>query len=275
MKGLVFATLLANHGVVAQNLVSNCGSNTDHLKNVHVSSSGEDPFTFSFSGDLDKDLQEGYFDVDFNVELAGMINKEIKKLIHWTYTPGVVKGPLSMTIGPVSPTRLPGTNKLTGVLKILDANKEPCSCLSLDLPLESVEARAVDATKRIEGPVEPCNVTSLHIKNYKKVIVGNTLKITGDLDEDVSKFSINFKGRAQLAWFPIPIQFHAPIVYTPGFVKDHFEVSASLPDSLPVVSEGGEGGVALVGTFSVLDQNQEGLVCFKLDINVPTENVLV
>jgi hypothetical protein len=272
MKGLVFGTLLANHGVVAQNLVSNCGSATDHLKNVHVSSSGTDPFTFSFSGDLDKDLQEGFFDLDFHVEMAGLINKDIKKVIHWTYTPGVVKGPLSMTIGPVSPPWLPGTNKLTGVLKILDANKEQCSCLSLDLPLESVEAKAVEATKHIEDPIKPCNLTSLHIQNYKKVINGNSIKITGDLDEDVPKFSINLDAHAQVGWFPVPIKLNAPIVYTPGFVKGPFAVSASLPNSLPMASE---GDMDVVGTLQVLDQNNEGLVCFKLDIPVPTENVLV
>lgn len=274
MKGLVFATLFANHGVVAQNLVSNCGSDSDHLKNVHVSSSGTDPFTFSFSGDLDKDLQEGYFDLDFHVELAGLINKDIKKLIHWTYTPGVVKGPLKMTIGPVSPPWLPGTNKLTGSLKILDANREPCSCLRLDLPLESVEAAAVNATKRIEDdPITPCNVANLHIKNYKKVIDGKTLKITGDLDEDVPKFSINLDAHTQIGWFPVPIKLNAPIQYTPGFVKGPFAVSASLPDSLPMASEG--DNMDVVGTFQVLDQNNEGLVCFKLDIPIPTENVLV
>lgn len=264
----MLAALVANNGVVAQNILSNCGSPSDHMKDVTVSSpsGGSNPFTVTLAGNLDEDIKEGFLDLDLNVVAAGVINVPLKSRFHFTYTPGLVKGPLSLKIGPVSVPWLPGTNKVTGTLKLADSNNQPVSCLNLNVPMME-RAMPIEVAPVNVGsvPIVSCSSPNDHIKNFHYVKTGDKLTLGGNLDEHVSTFSLKLAARVAIGWFPIPVDVMIPVEYEPGFVQGPFEITATNQTMSQVDGQPMEG-VDLAGTLKGNDGNGGELFCLKLDL---------
>lgn len=233
------------------------------MKDVSVRSSpdpvvGGQAFTLYLSGNLDVDVTEGFLDVDMNVEALGLINKPVKGTTHFKYTPGVAKGPFVLTIGPVKFPWLPGTNKLSGSIKLSDASKAPIGCLGLNLALMEEPAPG----NMSADPVVSCTSSSAHMKNVAFASTDDGSTITGDLDESITQFTIKVDTKVTVGWFPVPITLDAPVKWTPGFSKGPFKLETTKtalqtkPDKL---------GTELTGNIKVNDQNGEEVVCLKLD----------
>merc|ERR1712091_528755 len=126
--------------------------------------------------------------------MGGVIDKAIKGTSHFYFTTGVKKGAFYLKVGPLKMPWLPGTNKLTGTLKISDVNKQQVMCLGLDVPLMDTSA-PVEPVKT--DPVSLCSAASDHMQ------CDLTTK-TCVLDELVQTLSVNVDMKVHVGWFPVP-----------------------------------------------------------------------
>jgi len=273
MQSFLLAALVASKGIEAQHTLSNCGSSGDHLVFSSLRSSpdpvvGGESFTLWLDGTLDEDITAGALDVDLNIEALGIINSPVKKNVDFSYTPGLVKGPVAIKIGPLKLPWLPGTNKITGTLKLSDANKEAVFCLGVNLAL--METPKPPALPRAD-PVSSCSSSTDHIKSLSWATVDDQTTVTGDLDEHVSTFDVVVNTHIAIGWFPIPVAFTAPFTFTPGFTQGPFTLKVGSPTA---EEESPKVGTDLAGTIKINDGKGEEIMCLKMDIPLATKVVV-
>merc|ERR1712157_647245 len=204
----------------------------------------------------------------------------LKGSLHFTYTPGMVKGPVYVKIGPVTMPWLPAESKVTGTLKLADKNRQQINCIGLNVPLMESTTPIHDMPLRDApvnvgtDPITSCSSPDAHIKNFHHSKVGDKVTLSGDLDEDVSTFSLKLDARIAVGWFPIPIDLDVPVVFHPGFVKGPFQITATNSTTSQWGNQPMEGA-DLAGTLTGSDGHGGELFCLKMDLPIGQDKVFV
>jgi len=111
-------------------VVSNCGTASDHLKNITTTASGG---VKTLTGTLDEAITSGSADVDLTVKVL-FITVPIKTHVPFTISPGVVAGPLKVSFGPVQKNSVVDSAisiKIAGTVKASDGKAGEIACLKL------------------------------------------------------------------------------------------------------------------------------------------------
>lgn len=115
---------------VAPENVTSCGSATDHFKNLTFSDTGG---VVSIAGTMDESVVKGEALIDLKIK-ASIINIPLKLTVPVSYTPGVAKGDLKITLGPVADlgSTLPLIDvDVSGTVKLNDASNEEIACIDI------------------------------------------------------------------------------------------------------------------------------------------------
>lgn len=264
-------------GATSQSITS-CGGANDHLQNLKVVIT-PDPiqkgksFTLDVTGTMDEDLTGGSADVDLDVKVFSIVDSKVKSTGTFDFAPAIVpKGDAHVTVGPITlpSIPLPGSVSLKGTVKLTNSAKEPILCLSIDLDVPAVDDdRMEDATVGVLDPVPTCTKDSDHMKKFQVQHdkAAHTTDISGVLDEDVSKLSIDVDLKLHVGFLPIPLKIQAPASITPaikaGNLKWHFG-----SDQEPAPPK-----LKIDGQVAVNDGNGEEIVCFN--VVPPTDEMVV
>jgi len=258
--------------------VSSCGQAGDHISNVIVSISPDplhegEAFTFTFEGDLDESLgEEVNVNIDVEVSLFGLIKKTVKKVGNVVASPLIPAGRVSLKVGPVSVnTRIRGSVYLKGKVELTDKNHEPVACVALDLNVPAAEAEYEYSPG---GSVENCGSASDHAKDLVvKQDAQGKLTMTGNLDEQLSEFSVKGSLEIKELFVHIPLSFNAPVVYSPGFFKGPFRIETTLLENQEESLRG--LGLEIKGSGRMLDKNGEEVGCLEFDEFEATREMVV
>eukprot|EP00658_Telonema_sp_P-2_P085049 TRINITY_DN9602_c0_g1_i1.p2 TRINITY_DN9602_c0_g1~~TRINITY_DN9602_c0_g1_i1.p2 ORF type:complete len:397 (-),score=144.03 TRINITY_DN9602_c0_g1_i1:264-1454(-) len=112
-------------------VVSSCGKDTDHLKNLTMSSSGG---VSTLQGVLDETVTTGAINVDMKVKVS-FISIPIQTNIPFSFSPGIPAGPVKATVGPSSSSAASNINiDVEGTVTVNDGNTQEIACLSVTTP---------------------------------------------------------------------------------------------------------------------------------------------
>lgn len=115
----------------ASPVVTNCGTSSDHLKNISTSSSGG---VSTLTGTLDEAVSSGSIAVDMSVKVS-FFKIPINMNIPFTYSPGVPAGPIKASVGPKKASVQSNINvDVEGTVKINDGASSEIACLSVTTP---------------------------------------------------------------------------------------------------------------------------------------------
>jgi hypothetical protein len=262
-------------GTVYSKSVTSCGAAGDHLSNVQISLS-PDPikrgskFTFNVSGDLDETFDAGNIDVDLKIGVMG-VKKSVKTSVPITYSPGILKGPLALMIGP-APFNFPKVPGLyvgvTGTVKLTNAKKEQVACIKLNMRVganEEVAEAAVAPTLRDDPPVRVCGSPKDHMQKFAFHTDSQGVStVTGTLDEDVDKLKlvaaldIKIPGNSTP-----PIDMNIPVSMSHGILrKGDFKITAGVAKGVSLQSE--DDPVSVTGTLKAYDGKSEEILCLEV-----------
>merc|ERR1711934_830984 len=112
-------------------VVSSCGTSSDHLKNIKVSSAGG---VDTLTGTLDEAITAGTVPVDMSVKVS-FFKIPIQMNIPFTMSPGIPKGDIKASVGPPSQQANSGINvDVEGTVKVNDGSGGEIACLSVTTP---------------------------------------------------------------------------------------------------------------------------------------------
>ncbi|CAK0878521.1 unnamed protein product [Prorocentrum cordatum] len=261
--------------------ISSCGSPGDRMSNVTMSLSPDpiqkgDGFTITVSGMLDKVLDSFTVDAKLDVKLLGLINEKVDKTIPVKMSPGLAAGVQNLVIGPVAlPTDVPGSAEVDGTVTLSDDAGKPVACVSLSMHVPA--ARALDDLQ-LQGSFKPadsfvtaasnCGKPTDHLKNIETSASGGVSTLTGTLDEDMSKVSVDVDLIVKALFVKVPLKLTVPIAYTPGIKQGALSVSAGPAKAASVLAAAAWSPtvqVAVTGTVQAIDGNSEEVACVKID----------
>merc|ERR1711907_543630 len=101
--------------------VKSCGKSGDVLANAIFSVSPDPisktaPLTITATGDLQKAVTGGVFNVDLNIKALGIINEPVKVSSPFSISPGMAAGPQKVVIGPFTLPKVPGSTSISGTV---------------------------------------------------------------------------------------------------------------------------------------------------------------
>lgn len=258
--------------------VKSCGGANDHLKNAVVTITPDPPVpgqdvTVSITGDLDATVETGSINLDLAVQAMGVINNKVQIESPFTFKPSpFVAGKVDIKVGPTQLIKAPGTTTIVGKVTAVNAASEPVFCMDLNLKSASdVKTLALeDETAKANGGVTSCSQPTDHVKNFKLDTSGGKIDVTGQLDEDLSTFSINVDAVIKKLFIKLPVKLDIPVTCSPGLPKGDFELSVG-----PM--KGGltpDPQVSLTGTVKMNDQAKEEVFCLNVDQVVEKEIIV-
>jgi len=249
--------------------VKSCGGAEDHLKNAVVTITPDPPvpgqdLTVSITGDLDATVETGTINLDLDVQAMGVINNKVQLGAPFTFKPSpFVAGHLDIKVGPTQLIKAPGTTTIKGTVKAVNAANEPVFCM--DMNLKSVSdintLTLSNETAKAAGGVTSCSQPTDHVKNFKLDTTGGKIDVTGQLDEDLTSFSVNVDATIKKLFITLPVKVDIPVTTSPGLPKGDFELSLG-----PMT--GGlspDPKVSLTGTVKMNDQKSEEVFCLNVD----------
>mmetsp|Transcript_10751 Transcript_10751/g.20039 ORF Transcript_10751/g.20039 Transcript_10751/m.20039 type:complete len:298 (-) Transcript_10751:122-1015(-) len=275
--------------------VSSCGGASDHLSNVEVKVT-PDPiqkggsFTLEMSGMLDEDLTDGNVEANLDVKALKVIDKKVAKASPFSLSPGLKKGPQHIVIGPVSLPDLHGSVVVSGQVHLKNKAGEPVACVALDLNVpallsdtprtgheNALEELSQDPAS-LHG-VASCGQSSDHFQGLQSWKSGGVQHITGKMDEDLTKLSVDVDLSLHVSFLHVPLKLTVPISYTPGIPKGPIAMSFG-------PGQASADGNALLwpkpkltvdGTVKLNDDNSEEVACLAVnkDAALASSSVLV
>lgn len=277
-RGVVLAVVVwPCIGVLSQS-VKSCGGAHDHMKNMKVTLSPDPiqkgkPFTVDVAGDLDEDITAGSVNVDLHITALGVIKSSVKQVVPFTQTPGLPKGSFKLSIGPSTIPNVPGSVLVQGKVHLVDGKGEAVFCLDLNIHegaamaeksahAELEEARRFHVTAPSVNSVASCSKATDHLKGATISSSGGVTKIKGDLDEPLSKLSVDLDVTLKVLFISIPLKLKIPLSISPAFPQGTFGLTmgpvsgAISPDPHAHVK----------GTAVLNDGNSEEVTCLKLDV---------
>jgi len=124
----------------APETISSCGKASDHIPDFAVAASGGKA---TMTGTLDEAVTKFSVDVDVSLKVL-FISVPLKLSIPIEFTPGLVKGPFKMVVGPSTVAVSPNVKaKVKGTTKVSDGNREEILCVNVDMVV------AGDATETV------------------------------------------------------------------------------------------------------------------------------
>jgi len=261
-------------GCAQSQSVTSCGAAGDHFSNVKITLSPDppelgQPLNFKMEGDLDKALTGGNAIVDLNIKALRIINEPVNVSSPFTYSPGVVSGHSTITVGPVNLPKLylPGGVDVTGTVKITNTKKEPVACIQLDLKVGGASDTSAleQAQGMVDGsPVSDCTKASDHMKNFNfsDDTTGMTT-ITGTLDEDLDTINVAADLSIKIPLVPLPeIKLNVPASISPVVKKGDLKITVGPVASAAPANSG--INVTVNGNIKVNDGNTEEIVCLQI-----------
>lgn len=123
----------------------------------------------------------------------------------------------------------------------------------------------LNPARNVSEGLTSCTSASDHMKNLEWGTKNGVWKMTGNLDENVQKMSVNVAAQVHVGWIPVPINVAVPISLMPGFVKG--PVSLTLGPSTTsrtLLADSPDVGVDVTGNIRINDGNNEEIACLKL-----------
>jgi hypothetical protein len=121
----------AVYPIEAGPVASNCGKDTDHLKNIKVTQAGG---VTTITGTQDEAIASGSVPVDLSVKVS-FIKIPVNMNIPFTVSPAMPAGDIKVSVGPSSSGTASNINvDVEGTVKINDGNSEEIACVSLTTP---------------------------------------------------------------------------------------------------------------------------------------------
>lgn len=249
--------------------VKSCGGAGDHLKNAVVTITPDPPvpgqdLTVSITGDLDATVETGTINLDLDVQAMGVINNKVQLGAPFTFKPSpFVAGHLDIKVGPTQLIKAPGTTTIKGTVKAVNAANEPVFCMDMNLKsMSDINTLTLsNETAKAAGGVTSCSQPTDHVKNFKLDTTGGKIDVTGQLDEDLTSFSVNVDATIKKLFITLPVKVDIPVTTSPGLPKGDFELSLG-----PMT--GGlspDPKVSLTGTVKMNDQKSEEVFCLNVD----------
>merc|ERR1739841_14965 len=93
---------------------------------------------------------------------------------------------------------------------------------------------------------------------------GKVLHLSGDLDEDLSTFGVDFEIDIKKFFIKIPIKGEAKVSWSPGFQKGSLQTTFGPIQGGPGPDEN-DLGIKITGTVQIKDQNEERVNCLEMD----------
>lgn len=284
MQYLLLALALVS-GAASQS-VKSCGGPNDHLKNPVFKVTPDPPvkgssITIEASGTLDEVEASFNTNVDLKVHALGIIHASVTGGVPVSISPGVVKGPFSMTVGPFElPSNVPGKAVVQGQVQVTNAKNEPMMCIELDMSvgaMDNVETQvALEADVPSLSTVSSCAKATDHIPDLKIATSSGVITMSGTLDESVTKASIALDASVKVLFISVPLKMNIPLDISQGLFNKGAIKAIVGPTSI-VVSPNVKA--TLKGTVKLNDGNSQEITCINLDTVVAGEtlaaNVLV
>jgi len=249
--------------------VKSCGAAGDHLQNAVVTITPDPPvpgqdITVSITGDLDQTVESGNLNLDLDVQAMGVINNKVNLGVPFTFKPSpFVQGKLDLKVGPTQLVKAPGTTTIKGQVKASNTANEQVFCMDLNLvsvsDINTLSLSKESATST--GDVTSCGQPTDHVKNFNLDTSGGKVAVTGQLDEELTTFSVNVDATIKKLFISLPLKLDIPVTTIPGLPKGDFDLSVG-----PMT--GGlspDPQVSLAGQVKMNDQNKEEVFCLKVD----------
>jgi len=252
--------------------VKGCGSAADHLTNPVYKMTPDppvkgQPFTIDISGDLDEDVTAGAVSGDIAVTALGFITSTATIKMPFTYTPGLPKGAMKMTVGPTTLPKSPGSFALKGKVHVVDGAGDAITCVDLDITasaeglLTEAKPEVPNATVPHVGGVESCTGDSDHLKNFSLSQSGGVTTVNGNLDEDVDTFNVDLDLTVKKFIVHLPVKMNIPITLSPTVPKGPFTISAG-PGKVDLSPD---PSVGVTGKVKAMDAASEQIFCLNID----------
>lgn len=282
MRAVLLALAFSAFPCAAAQSVKSCGGLNDHLKNVVIKLTPDPPvqggtMTIEASGTLDE--VEGAFNsrVDLKIQALGVVKVSVNGSVPMSISPGAVKGPFSMTIGPFSlPSGIPGYAVVKGQVHVTNAKNEPIMCIDMDLNVPGMDNEETALTSRVETPaletIASCGKSTDHIPDFTIAASGGVTTMTGTLDEAVTKASIDLDVQLKVLIISLPLKMTIPLAVSDGLINTG-AIKATIGPSTIAVSPDVKATVK--GTVKMNDGNGEEITCLNIDTVVAGLNAIV
>lgn len=258
-------------GFVSSASVKNCGGPHDHFSNVSLDLSPDPisratPFTFTLTGSMDEDHVGGTVDVDLEIKALRVVDKSVKTQSSYI-SPGLVKGPQKLVIGPVTLPQDPGEASLKGQVSVKNTKGEPVACVALDIEVPLFEEEA----KRDEdyGGVKSCGSATDHLKDVSETTSGGVTTVTGTLDEDLASITANVDVTVHALFVKVPLKLQIPMSFSPAISKGDWKLTTSEEKAAEVSLS----PVKVEGQVVIDDAKKEQVTC--LSISSDTSQIMV
>eukprot|EP00435_Cladocopium_sp_Y103_P071439 s79_g37.t1 len=270
LKFLSFTSLA---GFVSSASVKNCGGPNDHFSNVSLDLSPDPisratPFTFTLTGSMDEDHVGGTVDVDLEIKALRVVDKTVKTQSSYTISPGLVKGPQKLVIGPVTLPQDPGEASLKGQVSVTNTKGEPVACVALDIEVPLFEEEA----QRDEdyAGVKSCGSATDHLKHVSETTSGDVTTVTGTLDEDLTSITANVDVTVHALFVKVPLKLQIPMSFSPAISKGDWKLTTREDKAVAEVSG---SPVKVEGQVVIDDAKKEQVTC--VSISSDTSQIMV
>lgn len=265
-------TFLGFASSVSSASVKNCGGPHDHFSNVSLDLSPDPisratPFTFTLTGSMDEDHVGGTVDVDLEIKALRVVDKSVKTQSSYTISPGLVKGPQKLVIGPVTLPQDPGEASLKGQVSVKNTRGEPVACVALDIEVPLFEEEA----QRDEdyGGVKSCGSATDHLKDVSESTSGDVTTVTGTLDEDLSSITAHVDVTVHALFVKVPLKLQIPMSFSPAISKGDWKLTTRENK----VAEVSLSPVKVEGQVVIDDAKKEQVTC--MSISSDTSQIMV
>jgi hypothetical protein len=267
----LFLLALVVPGALSQS-VKSCGGPNDHLKNPIIKLT-PDPIvrggtlSIEASGTLDEVITDFNSNVDLNIQALGIVHASVKGGVPLSISPGAVKGPFSLTVGPFTlPSNVPGNAVVKGQVHVVNGKNEPVMCIDLDLNVPGTENEEALAPMKVDSPtltaITSCGKPTDHIPDIKIKTSGGVMTMTGTLDEAVTKASIDLDVSLKVLFVKVPLKLSIPFATSPGLINKGAIKTTIGPSTIKISPN---VKATLKGTVTMNDGKGEEIVCLNVD----------
>jgi len=263
-------------GAVADT-VSNCGSDSDHVKVTKISTDADstggpkkgEPFSITVEGEFDGAHQHGVISGSLAIKALGIVHETVDIDQQYDFYPGLPSGTNSVTIGPFTfPTSIPGEVLVDGRISIVDESAEAVACI--DLAVNIPKLNFFEEKVQTKSAATCGDASSDHITNVQTTSSDAGVKTTTmDLDEDLSSINLLTDLSVKASFLPA-VGFklsHVPISVSPAIPAGQLTF-VGYPSS-----SASNSAVQLGGTLTLEDSNGDEVICVDLSSSAEAVSV--
>jgi len=280
MRSFLFALTIVP--LVSSQSVKSCGGPNDHLKNPVIKLTPDPPvkggtLTIEASGTLDE-VEEGFnSNVNLSIQALGIVKVGVQGSVPMTITPGAVKGPFSLKVGPFSlPGNIPGSAVVKGQVHVTNSKNEPIMCIDLDLNVGGTDNEVAQLTSEADDPsltsVSSCGKATDHIPDFQIASSGGVVSMSGTLDEALTAASIDVDVSLKVLVISVPLKLTIPLTVSEGLINKGAIKSTVGPSTIAITPA---VKATVKGTVKMNDGNGEEITCVNVDSSLANEILVV